>query len=347
MQAGEHQSRVHGQIQCTVRTNRRRHMVSSPQRAMHGAGLKMAAGADPVTLYSQHPTRPMASRHAQPHDGRSLGRAAGSDPKSASKYHCWARSQIRYMIGDSGRSYVVGFGNTPPSHEHHRGASCPAETLLGSNNPVCDYSDYALTTPNPNVLYGALVGGARTLTLTPRVWPQLPETEASYSRRPLPVCAPFVYESAQPVTTNHELGPSFPTSRTVSLSGTQAIRNCALASGQAAALALVRRTEWCALLCQALARTTPIQTCAATTRRMRSQWTTMQASQVHSPCDVTYAPRLQSRCATSPPSSKVQERPWLQLYARVLHAMNLPIVKTGTASTWCPCLSACHDGATL
>ncbi len=84
------------------------------------------------------------------------------DPKTASKYHCWARSQIRYMIGDSGRSYVGGFGSDPPSHEHHRGASCPAETSLGSNNPVCDYSDYALSTPNPNVLYGALVGGVHT-----------------------------------------------------------------------------------------------------------------------------------------------------------------------------------------
>lgn len=85
---------------------------------------------------------------------------AGSDPRQAQKYECWARSQIRYMIGDSGRSYVVGFGSTPPGSEHHRGASCPAESSLGSNNPVCDYGDYALPTPNPNTLYGALVGGA-------------------------------------------------------------------------------------------------------------------------------------------------------------------------------------------
>jgi len=63
------------------------------------------------------------------------------------------------MLGDSGRSYVVGFGNNPPTHVHHRGASCPIENGLGSNNPPCDYSNYALPTPNPNVLYGALVGG--------------------------------------------------------------------------------------------------------------------------------------------------------------------------------------------
>ena len=66
----------------------------------------------------------------------------------------------RYMLGDSGRSYVTGFGQNPPTHVHHRGASCPAESSLGSNNPVCSYADYALTTPNPNVLYGALVGGS-------------------------------------------------------------------------------------------------------------------------------------------------------------------------------------------
>ena len=66
----------------------------------------------------------------------------------------------RYMLGDSGRSFVVGFGNNPPTHAHHRGASCPLEAVPGSNNPTCDYSTYALSTPNPNVLYGALVGGA-------------------------------------------------------------------------------------------------------------------------------------------------------------------------------------------
>lgn len=68
------------------------------------------------------------------------------------------------MLGDSGRSYVVGFGNNPPTHAHHRGASCPRESSVGSNSPTCDYSNYALPTPNPNVLYGALVGG--------RIWPQ-------------------------------------------------------------------------------------------------------------------------------------------------------------------------------
>ena len=65
----------------------------------------------------------------------------------------------RYMLGDSGRSYVVGFGNNPPSHAHHRGASCQKESSPGSGQPPCSYTDYALPSSNPNILYGALVGG--------------------------------------------------------------------------------------------------------------------------------------------------------------------------------------------
>ena len=34
----------------------------------------------------------------------------------------FARSQIDYMLGDSGRSYVVGFGHNPPTRPHHAGA---------------------------------------------------------------------------------------------------------------------------------------------------------------------------------------------------------------------------------
>ena len=37
---------------------------------------------------------------------------------------CWefAEKQINYMLGDNGRSYVVGYGNNPPQRPHHRGA---------------------------------------------------------------------------------------------------------------------------------------------------------------------------------------------------------------------------------
>ncbi|XP_070571477.1 endoglucanase E-4-like [Ptychodera flava] len=63
----------------------------------------------------------------------------------------WAKGQIHYMLGDAGRSFVVGFGHNPPVRPHHRASSCNC-ILTGSR---------ALKSPhdNPNVLVGALVGG--------------------------------------------------------------------------------------------------------------------------------------------------------------------------------------------
>jgi hypothetical protein len=69
-------------------------------------------------------------------------------------YINFARSQINYMLGDSGRSYVVGYGVNPPTRPHHRASSCP------SRPAVCDL-DSARFNPGPNfqTLTGALVGG--------------------------------------------------------------------------------------------------------------------------------------------------------------------------------------------
>ncbi|CBY11538.1 unnamed protein product [Oikopleura dioica] len=64
----------------------------------------------------------------------------------------FGKGQIDYMLGDSGRSFVVGFGNNPPERPHHRSSSCPPvpqDCNNGAGNPG----------PNPMVLYGALVGG--------------------------------------------------------------------------------------------------------------------------------------------------------------------------------------------
>ena len=48
---------------------------------------------------------------------------------------------------------MVGFGNNPPQSPHHRSSSC-------RNTPSpCDWSDFNQPGPNPQVLYGALVGG--------------------------------------------------------------------------------------------------------------------------------------------------------------------------------------------
>ena len=46
-------------------------------------------------------------------------RAQGDDAYAAT-LHTYATSQVNYMLGDGGRSYVVGFGETPPSTPFHK-----------------------------------------------------------------------------------------------------------------------------------------------------------------------------------------------------------------------------------
>ena len=42
------------------------------------------------------------------------------------KYACWGRSQINYILGRNGRSYVVGLGSQWPAYVAHPAASCSA-----------------------------------------------------------------------------------------------------------------------------------------------------------------------------------------------------------------------------
>ncbi|RXG50783.1 Endoglucanase 1 [Armadillidium vulgare] len=64
-----------------------------------------------------------------------------------------AQQQVDYALGSTGKSFVVGFGNNPPQRPHHRSSSCPDEP------EVCDWNAYNSPDPNPQVLYGAVVGG--------------------------------------------------------------------------------------------------------------------------------------------------------------------------------------------
>lgn len=68
-------------------------------------------------------------------------------------YECWGMLQIRYMLGDSGRSYVVGYGKNYPKRVHHRGATCP------DSPATCGWDIYSSEVSNRHVLHGALVGG--------------------------------------------------------------------------------------------------------------------------------------------------------------------------------------------
>jgi endoglucanase len=69
---------------------------------------------------------------------------------SRRSYVDWASTQLDYALGSSGRSFVVGFGVSPPTRPHHRGASC----VRGAG--ACSINAPG---PNPNVVAGALVGG--------------------------------------------------------------------------------------------------------------------------------------------------------------------------------------------
>ncbi|TYQ16523.1 UNVERIFIED_CONTAM: Highly conserved protein containing a thioredoxin domain [Acetivibrio alkalicellulosi] len=71
----------------------------------------------------------------------------GCPPEKKAIYEDFARTQVDYALGSSGRSYVVGFGNNPPQRPHHR-------TSHGAWADTQREPDY-----HRHVLYGALVGG--------------------------------------------------------------------------------------------------------------------------------------------------------------------------------------------
>nr|AMH40371.1 glycoside hydrolase family 9 [Medauroidea extradentata] len=76
--------------------------------------------------------------------------ALGANPE---KYRAEAKTQIDYMVGSTGFSYVVGFGDKFPVHVHHKAASCPDPPAK------CDWTQFSSPDPNPQQITGALVGG--------------------------------------------------------------------------------------------------------------------------------------------------------------------------------------------
>ncbi|XP_025083959.1 uncharacterized protein LOC112557999 isoform X1 [Pomacea canaliculata] len=78
-----------------------------------------------------------------------------ADSNSAlEEYRHWAMCVIHYALGDTGFSYLIGFGNHGwPHSPHHRSSSCP--NLPAPCGPFVMSSNH----PNVHTLYGALVGG--------------------------------------------------------------------------------------------------------------------------------------------------------------------------------------------
>ncbi|XP_046566268.1 endoglucanase 4-like isoform X3 [Haliotis rubra] len=75
---------------------------------------------------------------------------AGVNPD---KYREWAMSQIHYALGDTGFSYLIGFGKNYPHSPHHRSSSCPWPPA------PCGPQVMSSHAPNVHTLYGAMVGG--------------------------------------------------------------------------------------------------------------------------------------------------------------------------------------------
>lgn len=65
----------------------------------------------------------------------------------------FAKTQIDYILGSTGKSYVIGYGTNYPKRPHHAASSCP------DLPEPCGWDYYKTNKPNPHILYGALVSG--------------------------------------------------------------------------------------------------------------------------------------------------------------------------------------------
>ena len=72
---------------------------------------------------------------------------SGCSKGKAKTYKAFAKQQIDYALGSSGRSFLVGFGTNSPKRPHHR----TAHSSWANNMTVPAY--------HRHILYGALVGG--------------------------------------------------------------------------------------------------------------------------------------------------------------------------------------------
>ncbi len=94
-----------------------------------------------------------SNRYALNAAGLALLVAPKLEAANALTARCFAVSQLHYVLGDAGRSFVAGFGKDPPQRPHHRNSACKLDE---ADRCASLFGD---PRPNPNVLHGALVGG--------------------------------------------------------------------------------------------------------------------------------------------------------------------------------------------
>ncbi|KAF1896439.1 hypothetical protein Lal_00034137 [Lupinus albus] len=81
---------------------------------------------------------------------------------SSSKLIELAKSQVDYILGQNplGLSYMVGYGDKFPQKIHHRGSTVPSLDDHPQHIQCFEgYNYFNLSTPDPNILTGAVVGG--------------------------------------------------------------------------------------------------------------------------------------------------------------------------------------------
>ncbi|WRX17075.1 Glycoside hydrolase family 9 - like 10 [Theobroma cacao] len=86
----------------------------------------------------------------------------GTSTVTAESLIAHAKKQVDYTLGDNPAkmSYMVGFGARYPQHVHHRGSSVPSIHAHPDRITCNDGFQYLYSSsPNPNVLVGAIVGG--------------------------------------------------------------------------------------------------------------------------------------------------------------------------------------------
>ncbi|KAG2624395.1 hypothetical protein PVAP13_3KG126800 [Panicum virgatum] len=103
----------------------------------------------------------VAAAHADHLAGASL-RCGGGAALPPPQLLSFARSQVDYILGaNPGRmSYMVGYGPRFPAEVHHRGSSVPSiKSSPGKITCKGGFDYFSKSTPKPNVLVGAIVGG--------------------------------------------------------------------------------------------------------------------------------------------------------------------------------------------
>jgi hypothetical protein len=96
--------------------------------------------------HTHHTHKPHTHTHTHTHTTTTTTKQRAID--------CTVKSQLGYILGDTGRSFVVGYGTNPPTQPHHRSSSCPSPL-----SAPCEWAAFNNPGPNPQTLYGALVGG--------------------------------------------------------------------------------------------------------------------------------------------------------------------------------------------